>query len=250
MERRASQRLPCGGLMPAATASAQVPSCLAIRVPIAANIPYYTITIHTLRTCGRRQGAAGPLDQVPRPAGAAKTCNNFDDYLVPTNCTPSYSYTVTNCGGAVSTPTSLGGNTQQGDTVSVSLKNTMSTSETFTLVSYIAPSSSWNAATAYQQQIYQEQTITLAAGASGTLMVQIPNCYYQIDFVCGPAINVLMPRPTTAVRTDRTAATSGITARTAISTTTTAARRPIAPRRWPVATSGRRPSGPLRTART
>ena len=52
---------------------AQVPSCLAIRVPIAANIPYYTITIHTLRTCGRRQGAAGPLDQVPRPAGAAKT---------------------------------------------------------------------------------------------------------------------------------------------------------------------------------
>ena len=148
-----------------------------------------------VQTGGGPGGAAGSTYYtINALCGGNYTCNNFDDYLVPTNCTPSYSYTVTNCGGAVSTPTSLGGNTQQGDTVSVSLKNTMSTSETFTLVSYIAPSSSWNAATAYQQQIYQEQTITLAAGASGTLMVQIPNCYYQIDFVCGPAINVLMPQ--------------------------------------------------------
>ena len=46
--------------------------------------------------------------------------------------------------------------------------------------------------TAYQQVIYQQATGTFAPGTH-SLTVQIPNCYYQIDFVCGPAINQLEP---------------------------------------------------------
>ena len=148
-----------------------------------------------IQTGGGPNGTAGSTYYtINTLSGGTYGGNNFDDYLVPANCTPSYSYTVTACNGTPTSFSSLGGNTAQGDTVKVSFTNTMSTSETFTLVSYIAPSNSWNAATAYEQQIYQEQSVTLAAGGSGSLTVQIPNCYYQIDFDCGPAINVLVPQ--------------------------------------------------------
>ena len=61
-----------------------------------------------------------------------------------------------------------------------------------TLVSYIAPGSSFSDSTAYQQVIYQQATGTFAPGTH-SLTVKIPNCYYQIDFVCGPAISQLEP---------------------------------------------------------
>ncbi len=61
-----------------------------------------------------------------------------------------------------------------------------------TLVSYVAPGSSFSDSTAYQQVIYQQATGTFAPGTH-SLTVQIPNSYYQIDFVCGQAINQLEP---------------------------------------------------------
>ena len=65
-------------------------------------------------------------------------------------------------------------------------------SDQLTLVSYIAPVPRWNASTAYEQQIFDEASGTFAPGTY-SLTVLIPNSYYQIDFVCGPAINVLVP---------------------------------------------------------
>jgi hypothetical protein len=59
-------------------------------------------------------------------------------------------------------------------------------------VSYYAPGSTYSDATAYQQVIYQQATGTFAPGTH-TLTVTIPCDYYQIDFVCGPAINELEP---------------------------------------------------------
>ena len=64
--------------------------------------------------------------------------------------------------------------------------------KTLTLVSYYAPSSTFSDSNAYQQKIYQVATGTWSWGTH-TLTVQIPNMYYQIDFICGPAISQLEP---------------------------------------------------------
>jgi hypothetical protein len=65
--------------------------------------------------------------------------------------------------------------------------------DTITLVSYSAPSATYSDANAYQQVIYQQATGTFAPGGTYSLTVKIPNNYYQIDLVCGQAINELEP---------------------------------------------------------
>ncbi len=66
-------------------------------------------------------------------------------------------------------------------------------SDQLTLVSYVAPSSSFSDSNAYQQEIYQSKTRGLSAPGTHSLTVTIPNSYYQIDFVCGQAISQLEP---------------------------------------------------------
>ena len=88
--------------------------------------------------------------------------------------------------------TNLAGNTQQGDTVTVTFTVPSGMNDQLTLVSYTAPGSSFSDSTAYEQVIYQQATGTFAAGTH-SLTVTIPNSYYQIDFVCGPAISQLEP---------------------------------------------------------
>ncbi len=51
----------------------------------------------------------------------------------------------------------------------------------------------WNQSIAYQQQIFDEASGTFTPGTY-SLTVLIPNCYYQVDFFCGPAIDVLVPQ--------------------------------------------------------
>jgi hypothetical protein len=119
--------------------------------------------------------------------------NNFDDFQVPV-CSPSnVSFKVTDGNGNSTTVTDLRGNTQPGDTVQVTFTVPAGMSEQLTLVSYTAPAPTYDASTAYQQQIYQQATGTFAPGGPYTLTVQIPNGNYQIDCVCGPAINQLGP---------------------------------------------------------
>lgn len=60
------------------------------------------------------------------------------------------------------------------------------------LVSYVAPSPVWDPSVAYQQKTYRVQTGTFGPGTH-TLTVQLPNTYYQVDFVCGPVIDQLLP---------------------------------------------------------
>ena len=97
--------------------------------------------------------------------------------------------TPSNCSTTV---TNLGGNTQQGDTVTVTFTVPSGMNDTLTLVSYIAPGPSFSDSTAYEQVIYQQATGTFTPGTH-SLTVNIPNSYYQIDFVCGPAIAQLEP---------------------------------------------------------
>ena len=118
--------------------------------------------------------------------------NNFDDFMIPT-CTPTcVYYKVTTPSGHSTTVTELSGNTQQGDTVTAYFTVPSGMNDTLTLVSYEAPTATWSDSNAYEQTIYQVATGTFAPGQH-SLTVKIPNSYYQIDFVCGQAINELEP---------------------------------------------------------
>ncbi len=60
------------------------------------------------------------------------------------------------------------------------------------LVSYQAPSSSFDAKTASQQTVFDSKDATFSAGAH-SLAVDVPPCYFQVDFVRGAVIQHLGP---------------------------------------------------------
>ena len=144
------------------------------------------------RAAGPAGSAGNTYYTIVAAAGHSYSGYNFDDYQIPT-CTPTnVCYKVTTPSGCSQTVTNLAGNTQQGDTVTVTFTVPSGMNDQLTLVSYIAPGSSFSDSTAYEQVIYQQATGTFAPGTH-SLTVQIPNCDYQIDFVCGPAIAQLEP---------------------------------------------------------
>src|SRR6185436_3953699 len=91
----------------------------------------------------------------------------------------------------------LRGNTDQGDFVQVTFTvSGLASGEThqYTLVSYTAPGATFDANTASQQIIYDQAT---GFFGNGTFTLKLsafnPNSYYQIDFVCGAAIDKFGP---------------------------------------------------------
>lgn len=119
--------------------------------------------------------------------------NNFDDFQA--DCDLSDFSCVTFCiqdASGVKTVTDLRGNTNQGDEVTVFFNYSGEANHPVTLVSYTAPDNYWNPNDAGEQQIFQSVTI-LAQHGENSITVQIPNCDYQIDFVCGYAIDQLGP---------------------------------------------------------
>ncbi len=160
---------------------------------------YESVPSGYIQTGGGPNGSTGhTYYTINAAAGANDSGNNFDDYLLPNcNCASSnVNFTVTTPGGSSSTVTSLGGKAAQGDTVTANITVPARTTEQLTLMVYTAPSPSFSNSNAYQQVIYQQQTGTWTAGSQAlkeTLKVTIPNTYYQIDFVCGPAIGQLEP---------------------------------------------------------
>ncbi len=120
--------------------------------------------------------------------GGTSSGNNFDNFICPSSSNvTNISYII----NGTTSVTNLRGATAQGDQVTVVFTVTSGTA-TVTLVSYTAPGSTFSSSTASQQQIFQEQTGTFGPGTY-TLTVQLPNAYYQIDFVDGAAINQLGP---------------------------------------------------------
>jgi SdrD B-like domain/Prealbumin-like fold domain len=146
-----------------------------------------------IQTGGGPNGSAGnTYYTIVASAGTGYSGINFDDFQIPTCMPTNVCYTVTTPSHCTTTVNDLGGNTQQGDTVTVTFTVPAGMSDTLTLVSYVAPGNSFSDATAYQQAIYQSATGTFAPGTH-SLTVKIPNSDYQIDFVCGQAINQLEP---------------------------------------------------------
>jgi hypothetical protein len=87
---------------------------------------------------------------------------------------------------------SLSGHVASGDRVVASFTVPAHCSVEASLVSYQAPSSSYDARTASQQTVFDSQDRTFGAG-NQSLSVAVPNCYFQVDFVRGPVIQHLGP---------------------------------------------------------
>ena len=96
--------------------------------------------------------------------------------------------------GVTATYTDLRGHVSQGDTVRVKFYYNGSQAHDFSLVSYTAPGSSFDANTASQQEIFQNSVIhATGSGWYTSDAVVVPNCYFQIDFVCGLPIDHFGP---------------------------------------------------------
>ena len=87
----------------------------------------------------------------------------------------------------------LRGQTTEGDRITVTFSIADPGSFVVSFVSYTAPDPYFDADHASQQEIYQVATGTFSQGGPYTLTVNIPNSYYQVDFVCGYVIDQLGP---------------------------------------------------------
>ena len=90
------------------------------------------------------------------------------------------------------TPEDLSGNTQQGDTITVTFTVPTGDYDQISLVSYNAPEGFYNANDANLQTVFQSVTQAEAPGTH-TLSITLPSNFYQIDFVCGTVITTLGP---------------------------------------------------------
>lgn len=128
-------------------------------------------------------------------AGTNSTGNNFDDFQEECNLSKfsCIYYVINGC----QTVTELSGNVQPGDEVTAYFTVAANYSDSVSLVSYITPDNYFNANDANQQVIYDQKTLSFTTGSCAQTFclgpVQIPLCDYQIDFVCGPAINAFGP---------------------------------------------------------
>jgi hypothetical protein len=145
-----------------------------------------------LQTGGGTDGTTGnTYYTVNASLGNVYSGYDFDDFQLDQCQITCISYQVYH-NGCWTTVSDLAGKTNQGDKVRVTFTVPAGTSDEVTLVSYIAPTPYWSDSNAYQQKIYQQSGGTFGPGTY-TLTVQIPNSYYQVDFVCGSAIDQLEP---------------------------------------------------------
>ena len=160
---------------------------------LTAGVTYYVVEVVPagyVQTGGGPNGSAGcTYYTICAQTGKTYSGNNFDDFATSTCAVTNVSFLLGGC----TTVTNLRGNTQQGQTVTVTFTVPANTTDQVTLVTYTAPGSSYSQGTAYLQQIFDQATGNFGPGVH-TLTVQIPNGFYQVDFVCGAAINPLAPQ--------------------------------------------------------
>jgi len=123
-------------------------------------------------------------------SGSSFTHDDFDNFQTD-NCSnevKNVKFIIDGC----KVVTNLRGQVHQGDTVTAQFTVTSGHTDMFSLVSYTAPGSSFNANDASEQKIYQDSSGVFGPGTH-TLTVVVPRCYFQIDFVCGAAIDQFGP---------------------------------------------------------
>jgi len=107
------------------------------------------------------------------------------------NAITNISYTITGAAGT-RTVTNLRGNVDQADEVTVTFTVKPGFAPELALVSYTAPSKSFNAGNASLQEVFREDSGIFSPGIH-TLHVTVPNSYFQVDFVAGPVIRRFGP---------------------------------------------------------
>lgn len=126
--------------------------------------------------------------------GSASTGNDFaNTEKCEPNTISNVSFLIKHADNTTETVTDLRGRTKEGDTITVTFKVNGDHPHDVTFVSYTAPDPIFVADHASQQQIFEVVTQTFNPGGPYTLTIHVPNCYYQVDFVCGLAINQLGP---------------------------------------------------------
>ncbi len=125
--------------------------------------------------------------------GAGQTVSGIDFANAKTDCKcamASYEFII----NGVTRVSDLRGNTNQGDEVTVvfTIASHVVEPVQITLVSYTAPGPTFVREDAHLQRIYDVATGFFTAGTY-TLTVINPDCNYQIDFVCGAAIEQFGP---------------------------------------------------------
>ena len=148
------------------------------------NVPTTTGTLPNTATVGATGDTGKPGEQ------ASATVTLVSSISPCCNLT-GISYSLTPPGGTATTATVLRGSTVQGETVSVTFTVPSGDYDQLSLVSYVAPQSSFSASSAYLQQVYQSVTQVFGPGQHTLGPVTIPSSYYQIDFVCGTVISQL-----------------------------------------------------------
>ena len=117
----------------------------------------------------------------------------FDNYLKTFNAklVTGISYLISGTAGK-KTVANLAGNVHQGDTVTANFTVAAGAYVTLSLVSYHAPGPVTTASNIALQEISQVQTTTFGSGKH-SLTVTVPDCYFQVDFVGGLAIDHFGP---------------------------------------------------------
>jgi hypothetical protein len=132
------------------------------------------------------------VSKIVLTTNGASSTDIFAEEGTPTTCCnlTGITFSVYNPKTGVTTnPTDLGGNTQQGDTVSVTFTVPSGDDDEISLVSYTAPQPYYSATSAYLQQVSQSATEIFGPGTySLPFTVTLPSSYYQVDFVCGTVI--------------------------------------------------------------
>lgn len=121
--------------------------------------------------------------------GGVSSGNNFANAEICDESLTSIVYVI----NGTTAVTDLRGNTNEGDTVEVTFTVPAGQEpHRFTFVTYTAPGATFVAADASQQEIFDLDTGVFGPGTY-TLTVTIPHSFYQIDFVCGSAIDQFGP---------------------------------------------------------
>ena len=116
--------------------------------------------------------------------------NNFANFKL---CDLSHLTNVSYVINGTTTVTNLSGNVNQGDTVKVNFTITAgAAAHQYSLVSYTAPSPVFIASEASQQQVFHSATGVFGPG-SYSMTVVVPNCNFQVEFVCGAVLAQLGP---------------------------------------------------------
>ena len=129
-------------------------------------------------------GSPSP-ESSPSPEGSPSpaVCPDADHMIT------SHSYLI----NGVTAVNDLTGNVHQGDHVKVNFTLAAGCdNQQLSLVAYTAPGPTFDVNTASQQTVFSQDTGSFSAG-DNSLEVNVPSCFFQVDFVRGPVIEHLGP---------------------------------------------------------